>query len=88
LPLPELEALLDALSLSLREFMDKEGPVSSWSTEQESVKEFLELPSDLQSFVCKPINRPFLEVAQRLSQMQVEQLRSVAEGLLEIDKER
>ncbi len=84
IPLPELEALLDSLELSLSEFMDQEGPVSSWANEQESVKEFLELPPELQSFVCKPINRPFLEVAQRLSRMQVDQLRSVAEGLLEI----
>jgi hypothetical protein len=42
------------------------------------------MPSELQSFVVKPINQPYLELAQRLSEMSVEKLRAVAEGLLEI----
>jgi hypothetical protein len=42
------------------------------------------MPVDLQTFVSKPINRPYLELAQRLSEMSVDKLRSVAEGLLEI----
>ncbi len=84
IPIPELEALVNALGLSIKEFMDGEGPVQIWRSEKEIVVEFLELPPELQSFVCKPINRPFLEVAQRLSQMPVEKLREIAEGLLEI----
>jgi transcriptional regulator with XRE-family HTH domain len=84
IPIPELEGLVNALGLSIREFMDAEGPMQVWRTEKEVVDEFLELPPELQAFVCKPINRPFLEVAQRLSQMPVDQLREVAEGLLEI----
>lgn len=83
-PLPELEALLRGLNLSLRDFMDQEGPVHDWRSQQEAIQNFLELPRELQIFVSKPINRPFLEVAQRLSEMEVDQLRSVAEGLLEI----
>jgi transcriptional regulator with XRE-family HTH domain len=84
IPLPELEIILSALDQSLKDFMDQEGPIQNWAAEQDAIAEFLELPADLQAFVCKPINRPFLEVAQRLSRMQVDQLRSVAEGLLEI----
>ena len=38
----------------------------------------------MQQFVSKPVNQPYLELAQRLSEMSVERLRSVAEGLLEI----
>ena len=84
IPLPDLEALLNALDRPLKDFMEHEGPVNDWITEQDGIQKFLELPPELQAFVCKPINRPYLEVAQRLSQMTVEQLRSVAEGLLEI----
>jgi transcriptional regulator with XRE-family HTH domain len=84
IPLPELEALMRALNLSLRNFTDKQGPVHDWMSDQEAIQNFLELPEELQAFVSKPINRPFLEVAQRLSQMEVDKLRSVAEGLLEI----
>jgi len=35
-------------------------------------------------FISKPVNRPYLQLAQRLSEMSVEKLRMVAEGLLEI----
>jgi hypothetical protein len=48
------------------------------------MQEFSELPSELQQFVCKPINRPYLELAMRLSDLPVDRLRTVAEGLLEI----
>jgi len=42
------------------------------------------MPVEMQVFVSKPINRPYLELAIRLSEMSVDRLRSVAEGLLEI----
>jgi hypothetical protein len=42
------------------------------------------LPVELQDFVSKPINRPYLEIAHRLSEMPADQLRAVAEGLLAI----
>jgi hypothetical protein len=45
---------------------------------------FLELPPEIQQFVCKPVNRPYLELAMRLSELNAEKLRAVAEVLLEI----
>jgi hypothetical protein len=48
------------------------------------MQNFAELSPELQDFLSKPINRPYLELAQRLSEMDVEKLRAVAEGLLEI----
>lgn len=84
IPLPELEALLSALNTPVEHFMAQEGPVSSWTSRQNSVQDFLELSPEMREFVCKPINRPFLELAQRLSELPTEKLRSVAEGLLEI----
>jgi transcriptional regulator with XRE-family HTH domain len=84
IPLPDLDALMEALSLSIHDLMEQEGPIQEWVSEKAGVDGFLELPPDLQAFVSKPVNRPFLEVAERLSQMPVEKLRSVAEGLLEI----
>jgi hypothetical protein len=44
----------------------------------------LQLPNETQEFVIQPINQPYLKIAQRLSEMSVEELRSVAESLLEI----
>ena len=48
------------------------------------MQDFKEMPPELQAFVAKPINLPYLELAQRLSEMSVDKLRAVAEGLLEI----
>ena len=52
--------------------------------DQKSVQQFLELPKELQDFVCQPVNRPYLELAVKLSSMSTDKLRSVAEGLLDI----
>jgi len=84
IPLPELEALAAVLDLPMRDLQDRAGPVGVWFTQQRLMRDFQELPADLQAFVCKPVNRPYIELAQRLSEMSVEKLRSVAEGLLEI----
>jgi transcriptional regulator with XRE-family HTH domain len=83
-PLPELEGMASQLDLSIDYFRDKEGPVGKWDIQQRSIQRFLDLPADLQEFVTKPVNVPYIELAQRLSGMSVDQLRAVAEGLLEI----
>ncbi|MGZ6347840.1 MAG: helix-turn-helix domain-containing protein [Anaerolineales bacterium] len=84
IPLPELEALLTALGSRIDMFFDQSGPIGQWMTSQKSMQQFLELPRELQAFVCQPVNRPYLELAMKLSSMSTEKLRSVAEGLLDI----
>ena len=84
IPLPHLEILSSLLNRSVRDFQDRSGPVGRWAAQQRAISEFLMLPDELQDFVSKPINRPYLELAQRLSEMSVDKLRAVAEGLLEI----
>jgi transcriptional regulator with XRE-family HTH domain len=84
IPLPELDMLALALKSTVKDYQDQQGPIGSWFVQQRLLREFMELPSGLKSFVCKPVNRPYLELAQRLSEMSVEKLRAVAEGLLEI----
>lgn len=84
IPLPELETLAETLKLPMNELFDKHGPVGKWRSEQQSVEEFLDLPQELQEFVSRPVNRPYIELARRLSNLSVEKLRAVAEGLLEI----
>ncbi|HSR20753.1 MAG TPA: helix-turn-helix transcriptional regulator [Anaerolineales bacterium] len=84
IPMPELEALASSLAARVESFADESGPIGMWMMERRSVKNFLELPPELQAFVGQPVNRPFLELAMKLSSMPVEKLRSVAEGLLDI----
>jgi transcriptional regulator with XRE-family HTH domain len=82
--LPELEAILAALGARIEDFFDQSGPVGKWMTEQIAMQKFLELPEDMQNFACQPVNRPYLELAMKLSEMSTDRLRSVAEGLLDI----
>jgi transcriptional regulator with XRE-family HTH domain len=84
IPLPDLEVLAGVLNRSATEFLDQRGPLGAGRREQRSLRDFQTLPPDLQAFVSKPINRPYLELALRLSEMSVDKLRAVAEGLLEI----
>lgn len=84
IPLPELELLVNGTGGRMEDFQDKHGPLGDWRSEQQALKEFLELPSDLRDFVSKPVNRPYVELALRLSELSVERLRAIAEGLLEI----
>lgn len=83
-PLPELEILAQILDNSIGDFEDSQGRVGSWFAEQRNLRIFQDLPQELQEFVSKPINRPYLELAVRLSELKVEKLRALAEGLLEI----
>ncbi len=84
IPLPELELLASALGSRIENFFDQNGPIGRWMNEQKAIRQFLDLPKELQDFVCLPVNRPYLELAMKLSAMSTEKLRTVAEGLLEI----
>lgn len=84
IPLPELEALATALELPLKDFQDQQGPIGDWIRQQYVAQHLMELPAELQAFISRPVNRPYIELAQRLSEMSVDRLRAVAEGLLEI----
>ncbi len=84
IPLPELELLLNAVAGRIDTFFDQSGPIGQWMLDQKSMQHFLDLPKDMQSFVCQPVNRPYIELAMKISSMSTEKLRSVAEGLLDI----
>lgn len=83
-PVPELELIANALHRPIKDFQDNRGPVGGWIRQQMALKNFSELSPDLQEFISRPVNRPYLELAQRMSEMSVEKLRAVAEVLLEI----
>ncbi len=84
IPLPDLENLIQAINSHVDYFKDKHGPVANWMDEQQSIHDFTEMPQELRDFICKPINRPYIELAARLSELSVEKLRAVAENILEI----
>ena len=84
IPIPELEVIVNALGGRIETFLDKNGPIGQWITQQKVIEDFLELPLELQEFVCQPVNRPYLELALNLSDLSAKKLRSVAEGILDI----
>lgn len=83
-PLSELELLASVLNIPIEQFYDKHGPIGKWRNQQGTYLKFLDLPPEIQQFVSKPVNRPYLELAMRLSDLSAEKLRAVAEVLLEI----
>lgn len=82
--LPELEGLLSHLEGKIENLFDQTGPIGSWLNQQNAMRDFLMLPPELQNFVCKPVNRPYIELAMKLSAMSADKLRSVAEDILDI----
>lgn len=84
IPLPELELLVRTLGGRIETFFDRSSPIGQWMTNEEAIQHFLEMPVELRQFVTLAVNRPYLEVARKLSAMSKEKLRAVAEDLLEI----
>ncbi|MBT3239602.1 MAG: helix-turn-helix transcriptional regulator [Chloroflexi bacterium] len=82
--LSELEILCDVLNLRLIDIIASDNPVGEWVHEQKFISDFKNLPLETQEFISQPINQPYIDLATRLSTLSTEQLRAVAEGLLEI----
>lgn len=83
-PASELELLASAFDMPVERFYDQHGPIGKWRAQQSSYRQFSELPPEIQAFVTRPVNRPYLELAIRLSELSADKLRAVAEVLLEI----
>lgn len=85
IPFFELENLADRLDLDIQQFAAEEhGPLARLESNRQLLNRFSELPPEIQAFVVEPININYLETAMRLSKMDAQQLRSIAEGLLDI----
>ena len=84
IPLPELEGLVALLGGQIEAIFDQTGRIGQWMIQQKAVHDFLQLTPELQNFVSKPVNRPYLDLAMKLSDMSTQKLRSVAEDLLDI----
>jgi transcriptional regulator with XRE-family HTH domain len=84
IPLPELEGLIGLLEEQIEMLFDQTGTIGKWMVQQKTIEDFLLLPAELQNFISKPVNLPYLELARKLSDMPTDKLRALAEDLLEI----
>jgi transcriptional regulator with XRE-family HTH domain len=83
-PIPELEILCNLFNIWIYDLIDDSTGSGKKAIENQAVEAFRKLDPALQDFISKPVNNPYLEVAKKLSSLSSEQLRSIAEGLLEI----
>jgi transcriptional regulator with XRE-family HTH domain len=84
IPVPELEVLAETIDAPIENFLAQGGKVGAWRKKMMRSTQFLQLPENIQDFVSKQVNVPFLEMAMKLSNLPADDLRSVAEALLEI----
>jgi transcriptional regulator with XRE-family HTH domain len=85
IPLTHLERLARYMAVSLDYFLDSQrGPLAQHELDQKIQRRLDSLPPELRAFVAEPINVSYLETAKRLSELDVNKLRNIAEGLLDI----
>jgi transcriptional regulator with XRE-family HTH domain len=84
IPLPELEVILNRLGLQMEDVLEASGVVGEWESAHRLFERFKQLPPDLRDFVTRPMNEHYLRLAQRLSQLPVDNLRTIATSLLDI----
>ena len=84
IPLAILEILCRVAAIAMQTLFGTHGLVGQQLSQSERVAGFKQLPPELQDFIAQPINRPYVDLANRLSNLPVDKLRSIAEGLLDI----
>jgi len=85
IPYLHLEELSKKLGVTIEYFVDDQrGPLGKHEAEQQLRRQYRRLSPELQAFLLNPVNVSYLETAWRLSQMDVERLRQIAESLLDI----
>ncbi|MCA9945766.1 MAG: helix-turn-helix transcriptional regulator [Ardenticatenaceae bacterium] len=85
IPYLHLEKICQHLDVSVSYFLDDlHGPLGRHEAKQKLERQFNRMPADMQAFLINPVNVSYLDTAKKLSEMDVDQLRQVAESLLEI----
>jgi transcriptional regulator with XRE-family HTH domain len=84
IPFPLLDAMLIALNSNISSVTDHHGQLGQWYLKQKIEKRFSGFTGDIQEFMVKPVNEPYIALAKKLSELPANKLRSIAEGLLEI----
>lgn len=85
IPYLELELLCKELGTTVDVFLDDvNGPLGRHEAQQRFYKQFNRMSPEMQAFLVNPVNIAYLDTAKRISEMDVQKLRQVAENILEI----
>jgi transcriptional regulator with XRE-family HTH domain len=84
-PYLHLEKLSQILAVPITHFIEGErGPLRRHEMRLQLLRQFDQFPADMQEFLANPTNRSYLETAKKLSEMDVDKLRELAESLIDI----
>ena len=84
IPMSELSVLSNAVQKNMSYFMESTGYIGTLLQIREEWKQFASLDEDIRHFAANPLNLGFIKIAMLFGKMPAEELRKVAEGLLEI----
>lgn len=85
IPYLHLEKVANFLGVSIDYFLDDErGPLGRHEAQKRMEQHLKELPPDVREFVAQPVNVNYIQTAMRLSEMDADRLRTIAESLLDI----
>ncbi|MFO7538325.1 MAG: helix-turn-helix transcriptional regulator [Chloroflexota bacterium] len=85
IPFLHLEKLGQLLDVPITHFVEGEhGPLRRHEARLQLLHQFEQLPPDMQLFLANPTNRIYLDTAKKLSEMDVDKLRELAESLIDI----
>ncbi|MBN1966880.1 MAG: transcriptional regulator [Anaerolineae bacterium] len=84
IPLPVLVTLAHAVKVNLSYFLEDGNRIGDSLAMQADLKAIADMPDEMRRFVAAPVNQAYLELAMRLAQMSSNELRAIAEAILNI----
>lgn len=84
IPLAELEHVVEACGRGLEQFLDQTIPLGKGEQERRALARLDELPEDVREFVLNPTNLLYFRIGMLLSGLRADNLRQIAETLLDI----
>lgn len=84
-PYFQLERLGKYLGVTVDYFLDRQhGPLAEHEARHKVADRMAAMPEDVQAFIANPVNLTYLETAKKLSEIDVQRLRTIAESILDI----
>ena len=81
IPFDELQRIASALEVDVNSLMDSESPIGMWQELQKNKIAFLQLPEKARTFLTKKENWPYMDVVEKMKQIEHERLESIAESI-------
>ncbi len=84
IPIPVLETLSGLFGHPLEDYLATGGPIAKYDAFYRSLDTLMDLPEDIREFLADHENERYLRIAMSLRGFPLEDMRTMAEGLLEL----